>query len=311
MKKKMTITIVILLIAVLGAFGMKYLNKGDEKSSDSAVTIAHKYGEIKIDKTPSKIAVFDYGALDSLEVLGIEAAGLPKDSVPTSLSKYKDDKYKDLGGLKEPNFENISALKPDLIIISGRQADLYDEFSKIAPTLYVEIDNNDQITSIMKNLKMYAQIFDKEDIAEKEITSIEKSINELNIKAMRTEMNGLITLANSNSFSVYGKSSRFGIIHQSFGIPAVDSNIEDSTHGQKASFEYIVEKDPDLLFVIDRAAVAGGDVAADKLFENELMKKTRAYQNNKIVYLNAENWYTVMGGVNALKSMITEIDNCL
>ena len=63
--------------------------------------------------------------------------------------------------------------------------------------------------------------------------------------------------------------------------------------------------------MIDRAAVVGGDVSADKLFENELMKKTKAYQNNNIVYLNAENWYTVMGGVTSLKSMITEINNCL
>ncbi|MDD6772323.1 siderophore ABC transporter substrate-binding protein [Inconstantimicrobium porci] len=311
MKKKMTITIAILLIIAAGVFGVKYLNKDTDKSSDNVITIAHKYGETKVNKNPSNIAVFDYGALDSLEVLGIEASGLPKQSIPSSLSKYKDDKYKDLGGLKEPDFEKLSALKPDLIIISGRQANLYDEFSKIAPTLYVEIDNNDQITSIIKNLRMYADIFDKKDVAEKEIEDIEKSIEELKLKAIATEKNGLIALANSNSFSVYGKGSRFGIIHQSFGIPAVDSNIEDSTHGQKASFEYIVEKDPDYLFVIDRAAVVGGDVSADKLFENELMKKTKAYQNNNIVYLNAENWYTVMGGVTSLKSMITEINNCL
>ena len=39
--------------------------------------------------------------------------------------------------------------------------------------------------------------------------------------------------------------------------------------------------------------------------------KDYTINGNNIVYLNAENWYTVMGGVTSLKSMITEINNCL
>ena len=39
------------------------------------------------------------------------------------LSKYEDAKYANVGSLKEPDFEAIHALKPDVIFISGRQAD--------------------------------------------------------------------------------------------------------------------------------------------------------------------------------------------
>ncbi len=44
------------------------------------------------------------------------------------LKNIKDSKYENLGGLKEPDFEAINALNPELIIISGRQSDMYDKF---------------------------------------------------------------------------------------------------------------------------------------------------------------------------------------
>ncbi len=72
--------------------------------------------------------------LDTFDELGIEVAGLPQTNVPSYLSKYEDEKYANLGSLKEPDFEAIHALKPDVIFISARQAELYKEFSEIAPT---------------------------------------------------------------------------------------------------------------------------------------------------------------------------------
>ena len=67
-------------------------------------------------------------------------AGLPRANVPGYLSKYDDDKYVNLGSLKEPDFEAIHAMKPDVIFISTRQADLYDQFAEIAPTIYIGLD---------------------------------------------------------------------------------------------------------------------------------------------------------------------------
>ena len=99
------------------------------------VTVTDQNGTVEVKKDPKVIVTFDYGVLDILDSMGIEIAGLPKESLPNRFSsKYSDEKYVDLGGLKEPDFESINALKPDLIIISGRQADMYDKFSEIAPT---------------------------------------------------------------------------------------------------------------------------------------------------------------------------------
>ena len=58
--------------------------------------------------------------------MGVDVVGLPKGSLPEYLSKYKEDKYSDLGGLKEPDFEAINELNPDLIIIPGTKNTIND-----------------------------------------------------------------------------------------------------------------------------------------------------------------------------------------
>ena len=92
----------------------------------------------------------------------------------------------------------------------------------------------------------------------------------------------LIILASEGKVSAYGPNSRFGLIHDVLGYKAVDDKIEVSTHGQNITFEYIVEKNPDVLFVIDRDAAIGNGASAKDSVENDLVKKTDAYKNNKI-----------------------------
>ena len=211
------------------------------------------------------------------------------------LSKYEDGKYENVGSLKEPDMEKVYELKPDLIIMSGRLESYYEELNKIAPTIYLGVDNTDYLGSFKKNMETLGQIFGK----------VEEAIGKVNEKA--EGVNALIALANDNAFSVYGEGSRFGIIHKEFGIEAVDKTIESSTHGQKASFEYILDKNPDYLFVIDRAAVTGGNTSAKEMFDNEIIKKTDAYKNGNIVYLDADVWYTISGGIESTQKMVDEV----
>lgn len=71
------------------------------------------------------------GALDTLDKLGVEVAAVPHDGLPKYLSKYEGT-TENAGGLKEPDFEKINEIAPDLILISGRQSEAYKELSKIA-----------------------------------------------------------------------------------------------------------------------------------------------------------------------------------
>lgn len=278
------------------------------------LTFKHALGETTIKSNPQKVVVFDYGTLDTLDKLGVEVAALPQSNVPSYLSKYNDDKYENVGSLQEPDLEKINSLSPDLIIISGRQNAFYEELSKIAPTLYVAVDNADYMTSFTNNVKMLGQIFGKEAEVETELTAINASIEALNAKAVADGKKSLIILANEGKISAYGSGSRFGIIHDVFGFAQADDKIEVSTHGQSVTYEYVADKNPDYLFVVDRGAVVkseSGESSAKKSVENDLVKNTNAFKNGKIVYLDPDYWYLSGGGLISVSEMLKEVEAVL
>jgi iron complex transport system substrate-binding protein len=281
-----------------------------EKADSEVVEVTHELDKkpVEVKKNPETVVVFDFGILDTLDEIGVEVAGLPQANVPAYLSKFEDAKYKNLGSLKEPDFEAIHAMKPDVIFISGRQADLYKEFSEIAPTVYVGLDTAHYMDSFKENMNLVANIFDKEDEMKAELAEIDEQIAAINEKTANVDEKALIVLGSEGKVSAYGPNSRFGLIHDVFGFEAADEKIEVSTHGQNVTFEYIVETNPDILFVVDRDAAVGTDSSVKDSIENDLVKKTNAYKNGKIIYLNADYWYLSGGGLLSMKEMINEME---
>ncbi|KIL42684.1 siderophore ABC transporter substrate-binding protein [Jeotgalibacillus soli] len=316
MKKQLFMIMIGLFAIILAACGASSDSANEENTSGAAaesekeeMTITHELGETTFEKNPESVVVFDFGTLDSLDALGVEIAGIPQENVPSYLSKYEGSEYENTGSLKEPDFEKINEMQPDLIIISGRQAELYDEFHEIAPTIFMGVDTSRYMESFEENVTTLGEIFGKEEEAADQLAVIEQSINQLQEKVKAEGKNALITLANDGKVSAYGAGSRFGIIHDVFGFTPVDENIEVSTHGQSISFEYIVEKDPEYLFVVDRgAAVADGESSAKQVVENELVQKTKAFQNDHIVYLDPDYWYLSGGGLVSVQEMVNEIE---
>lgn len=316
MKKLYMVFLAALLAVIVAACGSNEGsttadNEKKETKKEETITVQHELGETKVDKNPDKVVVFDFGTLDSMDKLGINVTGVPQDSMPSYLSKYEDKKYENVGGLKEPDFEKISEINPDLIIISGRQADQYDEFTKIAPTIHMGLDTENYMTSFKKNAQTLGEIFGKEAEVEKEVAAVEKTMATVKEEAQASKKNGLIVLVNEGKVSAYGPGSRFGIIHDELGITPVDAGIKASTHGQGVSFEYIVEKNPDYLFVVDRSAVVGGESSAKQALENELIKKTKAYKEGNIVYLDPNYWYLSGGGLLSVAEMAKEIEKAV
>ncbi|RKN79165.1 siderophore ABC transporter substrate-binding protein [Paenibacillus ginsengarvi] len=283
-------------------------NAAQTPAQPAELTIKHKLGETKVKKNPQKVVVFDYGVLDSLDRLGVEVTGVPQASIPPYLAKYKDAKYKNVGSLVEADFEKVSAIKPDLIIISGRLQTAYEELSKIGPTIFLGVDNAKYLETYTENAKTLGQIFGKESQVDTELAKVNETVKTVSAKIKANGKNALIILANEGAISAYGAGSRFGIIHDVLGFTPVDPGIEVSTHGKPVSFEYIAEKNPDYLFIVDRGAAVGGESAAKKTIENELVKKTKAFKDGNIVYLDQNYWYLSGGGLISVSEMVKEIE---
>ncbi|MHA0856896.1 siderophore ABC transporter substrate-binding protein [Paenibacillus sp. CMAA1364] len=286
-----------------------------EVAESKEVTIKHELGETVLKTNPEKVVVFDFGILDSLDRLGVEVTGVPQANIPPYLKKYEDTKYTNVGSLKEPAFDKINALSPDVIIISARQRDAYKELSKIAPTVYLGVDNTRLVESFKENMNNLGQIFDKQAKIDEEIAKIDASILEIHDKVTATGKNALIVLSNEGKLSAYGPGSRFGIIHDVLGFTPADTNIKVSTHGDKITSEFIEDKNPDYLFVVDRdSALATTDAAstsAKETVENDLVKNTNAFKDGRIVYLDANYWYLSGGGLVSMEEMIKQIGEAI
>ncbi|WP_324729279.1 siderophore ABC transporter substrate-binding protein [Lysinibacillus fusiformis] len=259
------------------------------------------FEEVKLDKIPEKVVVFDNGFLDTLDALGVNPTAVVQDSLPSYLSKYKDSTYVNAGTLFEPDYEKLSEINPDIIFISGRASAAYAELSKIAPTVYIGVDNKNFLESFKANTELAGKIFGKEKEAADAISAYEAKVEEVKDKATASEEKALIVLGSEGALSAYGSGSRFGVIHDVFGVKAADEKVKVGTHGDNVSFEYVRETNPDILFVVDRDAVVNenGESGTKAAIENEIVSATNAVKNGKVFYLDPEVWYLSGGGLQS------------
>ncbi|MGL5548175.1 MAG: siderophore ABC transporter substrate-binding protein [Culicoidibacterales bacterium] len=269
----------------------------------------HEKGETEVPMNPESVVVFDWAAVDTMVELGVDEAitGVPQSGVPSYLNQFTSSDYTNVGSAKEADLEAIAALNPELIIITGRQAELYDQLAEIAPTLYLGMDYTDYMASFETNVNILGEIFGASEQAATAIADVQTKVEAVAAKTATMTETALVTLANDGKVSAYGNDSRFGLIFETFGLTNADETIEASTHGQSVSFEYLLATNPDLIYVIDRSAVVGGASSAQELFNNEVVNQTTAAKNGNIVYLTAEYWYISTGGLHAVNKMIEEI----
>lgn len=289
---------------------VKSLSTTGETEEGDKVT----FEDVVLEKEPKKIVVFDYGFLDTLDALGVEgivgvAANGGQGNIPAHLKeKYApSDKIKDVGSLKAINFEIVAAAQPDVIFISGRQSGFYEELKEITPNvIFIGSDNENYFDGVFESIDLAAQIFGKEDKAEELKAGLQEKIDAVNEKAKNYE-NALIAMYNDKKISGFdnGPDSRFAYFYNDFGFVPATTDIKASSHGSDFSYESILAVDPEVLVIVDRT-VSDVDVLKKEI-ENDIIKKTRAYKEGKIVYLDGVNWYFSGGGVTTEAEKLDEI----
>lgn len=266
-------------------------------------------GQVKVPINPQKVVVIDYGALDTMDALGVSVKlALPNGVKPAHLKKYEKEAV-EVGSLFEPNFEKIYEFKPDLIILGGRGVKSYDELSKIAPTLYYLPDYNNFGKDTFKMAEDFGVIFGKQKEAKEQINGVKKLVDNAKEIAKNTDKKLLFVLTNDGKISAYGRGSRFGFVFSDFGFSSIDESIKSSRHGQSINYEFISEKNPDVLLYVDRTSVVGGSKLGNETLNNALVNESKAGKNGKIIPLSADIWYLAQGGLNAYKTCVNEVLN--
>lgn len=282
---------------------------GSENKAAGTVSITHAQGTSEIPVNPAKVYTFDLGVLDTLDALEIPVAGVPQANLPAALKEYDAKSIANIGTMKEPDFEAISAGAPDLIIISGRTAGSYAELSKIAPTIDLSVSAKDPLESFKTVSASLGKIFNKEDAVSTKLAALDTKIADTKAKAPAAGT-GLIVMTSGGELTAYGAGSRFGLIHDVLGVPTAATVKSEGSHGEAISHEYIAKSNPGSLYVIDRDVATGDSKgAAAAVLDNALVKGTDAAKNNRITYLDPASWYLIGYGLNNVQAMVDAVSS--
>ena len=295
-------------------------SSGEEKPETITVKSLNANKEevdLEVPYDPERIAILDMACLDIIDSLGVgdRVVGSASTSLDYLQDYVTDQNIENLGTIKEADMEAVMACEPDVIFIGGRLSSSYDALSEIAPVVYLSTDTEiGVVESVRKNASTIAAMFGLEDQVDELMEDFDERIETL--AAFAEGKTAIVGMCTSGSFNVLGNDGRCSMIGREIGFEnvGVDANVDTSTHGNEASFEYVVEKNPDYIFVMDRDAAIGTDGAqlAQDIMENELVQGTDAYKNGQLVYLeHPAVWYTAEGGVQALDLMLQDLENTL
>ncbi|MDE0591453.1 siderophore ABC transporter substrate-binding protein [Halocynthiibacter sp. C4] len=263
--------------------------------SAADVTITTYGDTATVPQQPPSVAVFDMASLDMLDALEIKGITSTSNTYLPYLEEYQGE----IGTLFEPDFEALAATGPGLIIAGGRSSTQVDALSKIAPTVDMTLWGDDLLGQTRDRLTAYGKIFDKEEEAASLIANLDTEL-EATKKAVAGKGTALILLTNGGKISAYGAGGRFGWLHQELDLAEAVDGLEDTTHGESISFEFVREADPDWILVLDRVAAIGaeGESAAATL-DNAIIADTTAAQKGQIVHLNSGGFYIASGGIQS------------
>lgn len=270
---------------------------------------------LEVPYNPERIAVLDMASLDILDNLGMgdRVVGSASTSLEYLTDYVDNEEVANLGTIKEADLEAVMECDPDVIFIGGRLASSYDALSEIAPVVFLSTESELGIVkSVTKNAETIASMFGLEDEVSKKTEGFDERIKAL--KKTAEGKTALVGMTTSGSFNLMGNDGRCSIVGREVGFENLTAAESTSTHGNEASFETVVEKNPDYIFVMDRDSAIGADGAqtAKEIVENELVMGIDAYKNGRIIYLeHPAVWYTAEGGITALNIMLSDLENAL
>lgn len=282
--------------------------KEEVKKSEPRV-IKHMKGELTLDSKPVKIAVLDTQYADQMLALGeLPAASVITTGDGTKFPEYLMDKLKDvqvLGTRDEPNSEAIVAMEPDLIICTEFQDKIYDNLSKIAPTIMFDRNEDWRETLIT-----FGKILEKEKEAEQIIKDYQDKTSKLKAE-LATKLKGesvAMIRPRDNAIRLHTVEHRTAaILYTDLGLTPPKQAMDQSDTATMISLEVMPEVAADHLFVTtDKANKA----LLDEYKNSAIWKGLKAVKENKVYEVNTTVWIAYYGPI-AINNIVDEIAEAL
>ena len=306
--KKINLLYLLAILAIISGLLLYYLpdmtsghNAESNKTSQTfkEKTIVHDFGTTELKKAPKRIVILDnlYGEiLDPLDITPVGATTGQADSQEFSTlfkKQYKDAKVVSVGWQGNPDLDKIAELKPDLILMTGEQEDLYDELSEIAPTVGYQINTDENWDYHETSLKV-AEIFDKRDEMKKDLDRVDarEAVFAENVKAKFGNQKLMYLRVTDNDIRYYAYG-HFGYLYDTYHFNRAETFNPDDMF-QVIDPDKLKDINPDLLIV----QADSQELLDNKLKNNPVWSSLKAVQNNKVIYADYSTYMLGFGIVS-------------
>ena len=306
--KKINLLYLLAILAIISGLLLYYLpdmtaghNAESNKTSQTfkEKTIVHDFGTQSVKKAPKRIVILDnlYGEiLDPLDITPVGATTGQADSQEFSTlfkKQYKDAKVVSVGWQGNPDLDKIAELKPDLILMTGEQEDLYEELSEIAPTVGYQINTDENWDYHETSLKV-AEIFDKRDEMKKDLNRVDarEAVFAENVKAKFGNQKLMYLRVTDNDIRYYAYG-HFGYLYDTYHFNRAETFNPDDMF-QVIDPDKLKDINPDLLIV----QADSQELLDNKLKNNPVWSSLKAVQNNKVIYADYSTYMLGFGIVS-------------
>jgi iron complex transport system substrate-binding protein len=234
--------------------------------------------------------------LDPLDITPVGATTGRADSQEFSTlfkKQYKDAKVVSVGWQGNPDLDKIAELKPDLILMTGEQEDLYEELSEIAPTVGYQINTDENWDYHETSLKV-AEIFDKRDEMKKDLDRVDarEAVFAENVKAKFGNQKLMYLRVTDNDIRYYAYG-HFGYLYDTYHFNRAETFNPDDMF-QVIDPDKLKDINPDLLIV----QADSQELLDNKLKNNPVWSSLKAVQNNKVIYADYSTYMLGFGIVS-------------
>ena len=306
--KKINLLYLLAILAIISGLLLYYLpdmTSGHNAESNQTSqnfkekTIVHDFGTTELKKVPKRIVILDnlYGEiLDPLHITPVGATTGQADSQEFSTlfkKQYKDAKVVSVGWQGSPDLDKIAELKPDLILMTGEQEDLYEELSEIAPTVGYQINTDENWDYHETSLKV-AEIFDKRDEMKKDLDRVDarEAVFAENVKAKFGNQK-LMYLRVTDTDIRYYAYGHFGYLYDTYHFNRAETFNPDDMF-QVIDTDKLKDINPDLLIV----QADSQELLDNKLKNTPVWTSLKAVQNNKVIYADYSTYMLGFGIVS-------------
>ena len=286
------------LTAACGGGNQATSGSGGEADASFPRTIATAKGDVTLPKKPERVVVLDTAELDSVTLLGITPVGAipPHLADSEAFPAYLKDKLngtKEVGTSAEPKLDLIASLKPDLILTNKVRHDkIYDQLSKIAPTVMTETTG----FPWKANLAVHAQALGKEKEAQAALAAYEARAKNLGSAIVAKNGNKVPTVSvtrfMAGKIRMYQKSNFSGVMLADMGMARPASQNADKFDNE-ISPELIDQADADALFVT--TAVSPDKTQKRAVEASPLWAQLNAVKTGKVFNVKDEVWMSGIG----------------